>query len=124
MKTIRLYDSCADYELAVDGSIDGSSLPKNSVSYCKDAKKVCYNLKIVGTTDKTDPFNLYINGIDKATYKSKAQQVSVKDGFFELALTKKPYDAYRMFGGDSVGPNNTPTGDAWNVKSEIGRAHV
>ena len=105
MKTIRLYDSCADYELAVDGSVEGSSLPKNSICYCKDAKKVCYNLKIVGTTDKTEPFNLYINGIDNATYKSKAQQVSVKDGFFELELTKKPYDAYRMFGGDSVGTN-------------------
>ena len=119
MKTIRLYDSCDDYELAVDGSIDGSSLPKNSVSYCKDAKKVCYNLKIVGTTDKTEPFNLYINGIDKATYKSKAQQVSVKDGFFELGLTSKPYDAFRMFGGDSLDANHTPIGDAWNVKSVI-----
>ena len=119
MKTIRLYDSCADYELAVDGSVEGSSLPKNSICYCKDAKKVCYNLKIVGTTDKTEPFNLYINGIDKATYKSKAQQVSVKDGFFELDLTKKPYDAYRMFGGDSQGTNNAPAGDAWNVKSVI-----
>ena len=119
MKTIRLYDSCADYELAVDGSAEGSSLPKNSICYCKDAKKVGYNLKIVGTTDKTEPFNLYINGIDKATYKSKAQQVSVKNGFFELALTSKPYDTYRMFGGDSLGPNNTPMGDAWNVKSVI-----
>ena len=119
MKTIRLYDSCADYELAVDGSVEGSSLPKNSVCYCKDAKKVCYNLKIVGTTDKTEPFNLYINGIDKATYKSKAQQVSVKDGFFELGLTSKPYDAFRMFGGDSLDANHTPIGDAWNVKSVI-----
>ena len=119
MKTIRLYDSCADYELAVDGSVEGSSLPKNSICYCKDAKKVCYNLKIVGTTDKTEPFNLYINGIDKATYKSKAQQVSVKDGFFELGLTSKPYDAYRMFGGDSLDANHTPIGDAWNVKSVI-----
>ena len=119
MKTIRLYDSCADYELAVDGSVEGSSLPKNSICYCKDAKKVCYNLKIVGTTDKTESFNLYINGIDKATYKSKAQQVSVKDGFFELGLTSKPYDAYRMFGGDSLGTKNAPAGDAWNVKSVI-----
>ena len=119
MKTIRLYDSCADYELAVDGSVEGSSLPKNSICYCKDAKKVGYSLKIVGTTDKTEPFNLYINGIDKATYKSKAQQVSVKDGFFELALTSKPYDAYRMFGGDSLDANHTPIGDAWNIKSVI-----
>ena len=119
MKTIRLYDSCADYELAVDGSVEGSSLPKNSICYCKDAKKVCYNLKIVGTTDKTEPFNLYINGIDKDTYKSKAQQVSVKDGFFELGLTSKPYDAFRMFGGDSLDANHTPIGDAWNVKSVI-----